>query len=123
MQQVGAPEVDRGILEFSETEDVDLVVLGTHGRRGAAHLLIGSVAAEVLRRSERAVLVVSARCKRPAGRLRRILAPTNFSSPSRHAVAHARTLAAATGAKLELLHVQETPLADESQCSAGSDPA
>lgn len=100
-----APEVERGILEFSETEDVDLVVLATHGRRGAAHLLIGSVAAEVLRRSERAVLVVPARSSRPAGRLRRILAPTDFSSPSRHAVAHARALAASTGAKLELLHV------------------
>ena len=100
-----APEVERGILEFAESEDVDLVVLGTHGRRGAAHLLMGSVAAEVLRRSERAVLVVSARGERPVGRVRRILAPTDFSSPSRHAIAHARALAAATGSTLEILHV------------------
>jgi nucleotide-binding universal stress UspA family protein len=100
-----APEVERGILEFAESEDVDLVVLGTHGRRGPAHLLIGSTAAEILRRSERAVLVVPSRSERQAGRLRRILAPTDFSASARHAIAHARELAAATGARLELFHV------------------
>jgi nucleotide-binding universal stress UspA family protein len=100
-----APEVERGILEFAESEDVDLIVLGTHGRRGAAHLLIGSTAAELLRRSERAVLVVPSRSNRPAGRLRRILAPTDFSASARHAVAHAREIAAGAGATLELFHV------------------
>jgi nucleotide-binding universal stress UspA family protein len=100
-----APEVERGILEFAESEDVDLVVLGTHGRRGPAHLLIGSTASEILRRSERAVLVVPSRSQRKAGRLRRILAPTDFSAMARHAVAHARELAASTGATLELFHV------------------
>jgi nucleotide-binding universal stress UspA family protein len=100
-----APEVDRGILELAESEDVDLLVLGTHGRRGAAHLLLGSVAAEVLRASERPTLVVPARSERPAGRLRRILAPTDFSAPARHAIAHARELAAHSEAVLELFHV------------------
>jgi len=100
-----APEVDRGIREIADDADVDLLVLGTHGRRGAAHLLIGSVASEVLRRTVRPVLVVPARSERPAGRLRRILAPTDFSNDSRHAIRHARSLAASAGATLELLHV------------------
>jgi nucleotide-binding universal stress UspA family protein len=36
--------------------------------------------------------------------MRRILAPTDFSSPSKHAVAHARHLASGTRATLELFH-------------------
>lgn len=100
-----APDVERGILDFAAAEDVDLIVMGTHGRRGPAHLLLGSVAAEVLRRSTRPVLVVSGRRALPAGQLRRILAPVDFSAPSRFAAAHARDLAATAGAALELFHV------------------
>ncbi|MCM2270083.1 MAG: universal stress protein [Thermoanaerobaculia bacterium] len=100
-----APEVERGILEVATAEQVDLMVLGTHGRRGASHLLIGSTAAELLRRSEVPVLVVPSRSQRPAGRLRRILAPTDFSPSASVAVTSARELAAETGATLELFHV------------------
>ena len=102
---VSAPEVDRGILDYVEAEDVDLVVMGTHGRRGPAHLLMGSVASEVLRRATVPVLVVSGRRAQEAGHLRRILAPIDFSAPSRFAAAHARDLAASAGAVLELFHV------------------
>jgi nucleotide-binding universal stress UspA family protein len=100
-----APEVDRGVLDFAEEQDIDLVVVGTHGRRGPAHLLFGSIAAEILRQSPRPVLVVPARGERPAGRIRRILAPVDFSSASRFAVAHARALASEVSATLELFHV------------------
>lgn len=100
-----APEVERGILEVAVAEQVDLMVLGTHGRRGVSHLLIGSTAAELLRRSEVPVLVVPSRSQRPVGRLRRILAPTDFSSSAGVAVASARELAAESGATLELFHV------------------
>ncbi len=39
-------------------QKVDLVVIGTHGRTGAARFFLGSVAEEILRRSEVDVLVV-----------------------------------------------------------------
>jgi nucleotide-binding universal stress UspA family protein len=100
-----APEVERGVADFAAAEKVDLLVMGTHGRRGPAHLLMGSVAAEILRRSPCPALVVPSREGRPAGKLRRILAPVDFSAPARTAVAHARELAASTGATLELFHV------------------
>ena len=41
----------------------DLIVLGTHGRRGAARLLMGSVAAGVVARGPRPVLTVRAEPK------------------------------------------------------------
>ncbi|MFD1514765.1 universal stress protein [Halomarina rubra] len=40
------------------TDDVDLVVMATHGRRGLERLLMGSVAEKVLRLSETPVLAV-----------------------------------------------------------------
>lgn len=46
------------ILEFIETHQPDLTVMGTHGRTGLSHLLLGSVAEKVVRRSSRPVLVV-----------------------------------------------------------------
>lgn len=100
-----APEVERGILETADAEDCDLLVMGTHGRRGPAHLLIGSVTAEVLRRSDRPVLVVPSRDGRTASHLKRVLAAIDFSASSLSAAKVARELAAGTGAVLELFHV------------------
>ncbi|GAB5535054.1 MAG: universal stress protein [Rubricoccaceae bacterium] len=50
-----------GILRYAEEIGAGLVVTSTHGRRGLDHLLLGSVAAEVLRRSPVPVLVVPER--------------------------------------------------------------
>lgn len=55
------------ILRIAEQEDVDLVVMATHGRRGLSRLLRGSVTEAVLRRSERPLLVVPA-ARKAAGR-------------------------------------------------------
>jgi nucleotide-binding universal stress UspA family protein len=46
------------LLALADEQDVDLVVVGTHGRHGLPHLLLGSVAERVLRNSPRSVLVV-----------------------------------------------------------------
>lgn len=52
----------RAILRTAESDDVDLIVMGTHGRRGISRLLMGSVAEEVVRKAPCAVLTV----KQPA---------------------------------------------------------
>ena len=46
------------IVETALGNDVDLIVMGTHGRTGLRHLLIGSVAEHVVRRAPCPVLVV-----------------------------------------------------------------
>ena len=46
------------IVETAESEKVDLVVMGTHGRTGLKRLLMGSVAEAVVRRARCPVLTV-----------------------------------------------------------------
>jgi nucleotide-binding universal stress UspA family protein len=48
------------ILEIAREQKVDLIVMGTHGRHGLAHLILGSVAARVLRDATCPVLTTHA---------------------------------------------------------------
>ena len=47
------------ILKLAEQEDVDMIVMSTHGRTGLSRLLMGSVAEEVVRKAH--CLVLTAR--------------------------------------------------------------
>jgi nucleotide-binding universal stress UspA family protein len=48
----------KAILDFAAERRVDLIVMGTHGRRGLDRVLVGSVAEEVVRLSPVPVLTV-----------------------------------------------------------------
>jgi nucleotide-binding universal stress UspA family protein len=50
--------IHREILDYVEEHDVDLVVMGTHGRTGLDRYLVGSVAEKVVRLSPVPVLTV-----------------------------------------------------------------
>ncbi len=52
----GAPH--REICRYAQEHDIDLIVMGTHGRTGLAHVAIGSVAEKVLRSAPCPVLIV-----------------------------------------------------------------
>ena len=47
----------QAIVETAESRDVDLIVMGTHGRTGLTHVLMGSVAERVVRIAPCPVLV------------------------------------------------------------------
>jgi len=49
----------REILNAIESENIDLVVMGTHGRKGLENVIFGSVARNVVRRSPVPVLTVN----------------------------------------------------------------
>ena len=55
--RTGAPH--RQILDYVDENDVDLVVMGTHGRTGIGRYLLGSVTEKVVRLSDVPVLTVS----------------------------------------------------------------
>ena len=51
------------IIDYIKAENIDLIVMGTHGRSGFEHILLGSVAEKVVRRATCPVLTV-----RPKGK-------------------------------------------------------
>lgn len=55
----GSPH--EGILDYADEHDADLIVMGTHGRRGLDRVLLGSVTERVIRGSNVPVLTVRAR--------------------------------------------------------------
>ncbi len=48
------------IISYSEKNEIDLIVIATHGRTGLLHTLLGSVAEKVIRFSKIPVLVITA---------------------------------------------------------------
>lgn len=54
--RVGAPFLE--IIRTAQSEGADLIVMGTHGRTGLAHVLMGSVAERVVQKAPCAVLTV-----------------------------------------------------------------
>jgi nucleotide-binding universal stress UspA family protein len=107
-EQIDAPSPGEAIVAYAEDHDVDLIVAGTHGRRGLQRMLIGSVAEEVIRTAPCPVLTVRAGdTPASAWNVRNILAPVDFSEESTLAVRHAKELALTYGAQITLLHAVE----------------
>lgn len=48
----------REIIDYVTKQDIDLIVMATHGRTGLAHALLGSVAEKVVRKSPCPVLTI-----------------------------------------------------------------
>ncbi len=116
-------QVWKNLAGIVEENQIDLIVVGTHGRSGLGKLLLGSVAEDILRHAPCPVLTVgpkiSGRAKLPAfqtqGRdlaaleleLREIVFAANLDQNSRPVAQKAMTLAAEFRARLTLLHVIE----------------
>lgn len=93
-------------------QNVDLIVLGTHGRTGATKLLLGSVAEEIFRRSPVPVLTIGPEVRtsvHTGGRFHRVLLASDFSAASTAAAPYALSLAQENGARVLLLHVMRKP--------------
>jgi nucleotide-binding universal stress UspA family protein len=116
-------QIWKNLAEIIAEQEVDLIVVGTHGRTGLGKLLLGSVAEDILRHAPCPVLTVgpriSGRAKLPAfqtaGRdlappeldLRQIVFATNFAHNSALVAQAAVSLAEAFHSRLTLMHVFE----------------
>ena len=98
------------IVACAASAEIDLVVIGTHGAGGLEHLVLGSVAEKVLRRAACPVLTVPPRAQATSALpFKRILCPTDFSSPSLAGLQLAYSFAQEADAALTLLHVIDEP--------------
>jgi len=101
------------LLRYAADEAIDLIAMGTHGRRGPSRILLGSVAEEVVRRSDVPVLTVRGEDDdrpAPVAPLDRILVPVDFSDYAREALRTAVEWADLYDARIDLLHVVEEDL-------------
>jgi nucleotide-binding universal stress UspA family protein len=63
--EIRTGDVVEQICAETRRPDADLAVISTHGRAGFDHMLLGSVAEQVIRYAECPVLVVPSRCSIP----------------------------------------------------------
>ena len=54
----GARDMAQQLVDYAEEQKADLLVLGTHGRTGLMHLLMGSFAETVMRQSTLPLLII-----------------------------------------------------------------
>lgn len=103
------------VIASAQVEDPDLIVVGTRGKTGLAHVLLGSTAERVIRGAPCPVMVVrmepndseeASILSKPIT-LERILVPVDFSDCSLDAVGYAAVVAQQAKASLILLHVLE----------------
>lgn len=94
------------ILSAADSIDADMIVTGTHGREGLAHVILGSVAEKVVRRARCPVLTVGAEAPDTPS-IERVLAPVDFSEPSKKALRLAKDVTATYEAQLDVLFVAE----------------
>ena len=117
--EAGDPQTT--IIDQALSKKADLIVMGTHGRRGFKRLLLGSVTEAVLREAPCPVLTVPPHA--PAGvsqtvTFKRILCPIDFSPSALQALGFALDLARQADGRVTLLHVVEWLAEEEPRASA-----
>ena len=103
------------ILSLANERSVNLIVMGTHGRRGFERMMLGSVTEKVLRIAQCPVLAVPKLSPEFAAsatsgdeiKLRQVIVCTDFSESSKEALDHGISVAEEYDANLILLHVLE----------------
>jgi nucleotide-binding universal stress UspA family protein len=99
-----AEEIER----FVREQKIDLAILGTHGRTGMKHLLMGSVAEELFRHLPCPVFTIGPNVSKASmlvTDVRHILFPTDLSDESQAVFPYLASLASQYKASLTLLHV------------------
>lgn len=96
------------LLSYAKTKHADLIVAGTHARKGLERLLLGSFTETLILHSKIPVLVVNPSIEPHP--VRQILFPTDLASGSQAHFKKVCSLARNLGAEVTLLHVISHPI-------------
>jgi nucleotide-binding universal stress UspA family protein len=115
--KVNEGDVKDRIVQTVGAQNIDLVVMGTHGRKGVSRLVLGSVAEHIVHEAVFCPVLVVSRPQTgfvsgdPAGtvQMKTILAATDFSPDSARALTHALRWASEWNGKVVLFHAVENP--------------
>jgi nucleotide-binding universal stress UspA family protein len=113
------------LLDILHRNNIDLAVVGTHGRRAFKKLLLGSIAEEVFRMAPCPVLTMGPRVGPPVAKaeLRHILYAVEFAPDSSEAAKYAVSLAEQYGANLTVMNVREDMPASANKEEQINEPA
>ena len=123
MVKSGSPSQE--LSHLVREKNIDLAILGTHGRTGFRHLLMGSVAEELFRNLPCPVLTVGPNVSTHAmegAEIRHILFPTDLSDESRAVLPYLASLASEYKASLTLLHVLPVETAANPEARSLAEP-
>jgi nucleotide-binding universal stress UspA family protein len=113
------------LMRVVREQKIDLAILGTHGRTGLKHLVMGSVTEELFRHLPCPVLTVGPHVSRaslePTG-IKHILFPTDLSDESRAVFPYLASLASEYKASLTLLHVLPIETATNPDAKSMAEP-
>jgi len=107
-----------------EEQSIDMVVIGTHSRKGLAKLVLGSVAEQIFRHASCLVLTVGPNSPadaeiEPTGIVRPLLFATDFGEGSGRALPYAISFANQRRTKLVLIHMLSPSLKAEGRYRGG----
>lgn len=95
--------IESDILHCEKEEQVDLIIMGTHGSEGLAQQLSGTIADKIIRLSQ--APVISLKCKRDTTEFKDILLAGDFNPPVKDNIDQLKELASIFDAKIHLLRV------------------
>jgi nucleotide-binding universal stress UspA family protein len=97
------------IVDYADKENIDLIVMSTHGRSGIRRWLLGNVAAKVVRATKRPVALIRAKDILPDAcadrKLNKMLVPLDGSKASEVVIPHVSELASKLKAEVVLFQV------------------
>lgn len=102
-----ASSIWTAVEEVLERRNIDLIVVGTHGRTGMRKVLLGSAAESIFRRARVPVLTIGPAVTKglhSGGKYRNLLFATDLKEDSLNAAAFAFSIAEENNAKLILFH-------------------
>ena len=104
-----SPDPVGSIDEAVRVHGADLIVMGTHGRRGLQRAFLGSVTERALQTLDRPILAVKEDPASAAKRIAKIVVAVDFSPHSDRAVEAAASLAARLSASVDVVHAFDLP--------------
>ncbi len=96
-------DIRTGVLKTTEKNDIDFIVMGSHGSQGFEELFIGSNAEKIVRTSQKPVLVIKE--DRNIFDINDFVYATNFDDEDKDNIVSAHEFANEIGAKLHLLWI------------------
>lgn len=96
------------ILEYINTHNYDLVIIGTHGRSGIKNWIYGSVTEKVVRLAK--VPVITLHNMPRSHQIKNILVPIDFSDNSKSGIKSARRIAKRFNSQINYIHIIEQQL-------------